>query len=164
MAIWAVWQYSAVSVRSPRHHAPKDRGLSMLGKAALLARVWLIAVRVQVALRRRPLVEVAATLGEAGAEPHASTALLSRAVSRGLRMGSWQPRCLLRSLVLYRLLRAQGDPAELVIGLPIRPTTNEAHAWVELAGRDVGPAPGGAGYQELTRYPRDRRLTSTPAP
>jgi hypothetical protein len=138
--------------------------LSILDKAVLLARVWLIAVRVQIALRRRPLAEVAATLGQPTGETHASAALLSRAVSRGLRIGSWQPRCLIRGLVLYRLLRAQGDAAELVIGLPTRPTTHEAHAWVELAGRDVGPAPGGAGYLELTRYPHDRRLTSTPAP
>jgi hypothetical protein len=129
--------------------------LSALGKAALLARVWLVAVRVWFAVRRHSLDEVAATLGETTAEPRVSTALLSRAVSRGLRVGSWQPRCLVRSLVLYRLLRAQGDPAELVIGLPIRPRNHEAHSWVELAGRDVGPAPGSSGYLELTRYPRD---------
>jgi hypothetical protein len=28
----------------------------------------------------------------------------------------------------------------------------------------VGPAPGGAGYQELTRYPRDRKPTAQPVP
>ena len=143
---------------------PQDRGLSLLAKLTLLARVWLAAIQIHFELRRRPLEQVAVSLGRTHGEWHGSTALLSRAVSRGLRVGRWQPRCLIRSLVLYRLLRSQGDPAMLVIGLPLMPTTHQAHSWVELGGRDVGPAPGGSGYRELTRYPRDRSLTSTPAP
>ena len=35
-----------------------------------------------------------------------------------------------------------------------RPST-EAHAWVELAGRDMGPAPGAYGHRALVRYPID---------
>jgi hypothetical protein len=43
----------------------------------------------------------------------------------------------------------------LVIGLAdVRPTT-EAHAWVELDGRDMGPAPGAFGHRALVRYPLD---------
>lgn len=146
--------------RIGRRRASTDPRLSLLRKVALLWRVWGTAAQVRVALWRRPLPEVVVALGAPGAGARRPTALLSRAVSRGLRVGPWRPRCLLRSLVLYRLLRAQGDAAELVIGLPDRPTTKDAHAWVELAGRDVGPAPGGHGYQELTRYPRERRRTS----
>jgi hypothetical protein len=48
-------------------------------------------------------------------------------------------------------------------GLPDRPTTKDAHAWVELAGHDVGPAAGGRGYQELTSHARDRRRRFNPA-
>jgi hypothetical protein len=57
------------------------------------------------------------------------------------------------SLVLFHLLRRQGDPAELVIGLPHRPTNRNAHAWVELGGRVVGPPPGRLGHEPLARYP-----------
>ena len=149
------WQYSAVFARMGRRRASNDLRLSQLGKAALLWRVWVTAAQAQIALWRRPLPEVVASLRTQATDARRPTALLSLAVSRGLRIGPWQPRCLLRSLVLYRLLRAQGDAADLVIGLPDRPTTSDAHAWVELAGRDVGPLPGGAGYQELTRYPRE---------
>jgi len=151
-----------VFARIGRRRASTDQRLSLLGKVALLWRVWSTAARAQIDLSRRPLPEVVAALGRPAASERTPTALLSRAVTRGLRIGPWQPRCLLRSLVLYRLLRAQGDAAELVIGLPHRPTTKDAHAWVELAGRDVGPAPGGHGYLELTRYPRDWRRTSKP--
>jgi hypothetical protein len=59
---------------------------------------------------------------------------------------------LFSALVLYRLLRAQGDRAELVIGLPSDARTKDAHAWVELDGVDVGPPPGRSGHLELTRY------------
>jgi hypothetical protein len=54
--------------------------------------------------------------------------------------------------VLYRLLRSRGEPAELVIGLPREPKDKDAHAWVELDGRDVGPPPGKAGHEQLARY------------
>ena len=128
--------------------------LSIPGKAALLVRVWATAGRVQLALRRRPLHEVVASLDQPSAREPLPVAVLNRAISRGLRLGQRQPRCLTRSLVLYGLLRAQGEAPELVIGLPDRPTSHDAHAWVVLDGRDVGPFPGGNGYRELSRYPR----------
>jgi hypothetical protein len=61
---------------------------------------------------------------------------------------------LIRSLVLYSLLRSQGDAAELIIGMPVLPTSSDAHSWVELGGQDVGPLPGSRGYAELARFPR----------
>ena len=77
---------------------------------------------------------------------------LANAVDRTLRLGRRRPTCLVSSLVLFRLLRAQGDAAELVIGLPASPRDKDAHAWVELEGTDVGPPPGRNGHVELARY------------
>jgi hypothetical protein len=134
--------------------APVWAPLSASGKIWLLGRVWWTAVSVQLALRRHRLPRAVAILGESSARHRVPPALLSRAVSRGLRVGRWQPRCLIRSLVLYRLLRAQGDPAELVIGLAEHAHSPDAHAWVELGGRDIGPLPGRGPHVELARYPR----------
>ena len=134
----------------------------MPGRIVLLCLVWATAVEVRLRLSRHTLPEVVAALGAPSRQKRRPITLLSRAVSRGLRIGAWHPRCLIRSLVLYRLLRAQGDPAELIIALPHLATSHDAHAWVELRGRDVGPPPGGAGYVELTRYPR--QAPQRPAP
>jgi Transglutaminase-like superfamily len=62
------------------------------------------------------------------------------------------PRCLYNAIVLYGLLRRQGDGAQVVIGLPTAPVDKDAHAWVEVDGRDVGPPPGQAHHEELARY------------
>jgi hypothetical protein len=143
------------------HTVKRTRDLSVMKKGGLLLRVWWTAAAVWLALRQRPLHDVARVdLGRARSES-TSAETLARAVSRGLRLGAWRPRCLIRSLVLYRLLRAQGEPAELVIGLPHHPMSPDAHAWVELAGSDVGPQPGGRGYRELDRYPREGNRGAT---
>jgi hypothetical protein len=127
---------------------------SILANLRLFARVWFTFVRVQVELRRYPLSGVVERLHVVGdRRPHEPLGRLSRAVTRSLRVGPWQSRCLTRSLVLYRLVRQQGDQADLVIGLPDGSTSSEAHAWVEHLGRDIGPAPGGYGQTELVRYP-----------
>lgn len=128
--------------------------LGLLPKLQLLARVWYEFALVHIALRRRrPLhslvqADVRRLSGPAVHPPWR----LRRAVDRGLRVGRWRPRCLVRSLVLYRLLQAQGMSPELVIGLPERPTNHKAHAWVELEASDVGPSPGRLGHREMIRY------------
>jgi len=137
--------------------ATREQGpvpISLPEKVALLARVWVIAAQLQLALRRHRLPELTASVPVVSRHPAIPPALLSRAVTRGLRIGRWRPRCLLRSLVLYRMLREQGDVAELVIGLTDTPDSHDAHAWVELDGLDVGPWPGRGPYTELARYPR----------
>ena len=48
-------------------------------------------------------------------------------------------RCLQRSTAMVRLLRYDGQRAELVIGC--RPLPFFAHAWVEVDGRVVGDSP-----------------------
>ena len=73
-------------------------------------------------------------------------------VGRAFLVGPYQPRCLLRALVLFRELRRQGDPAELVIGLPRELVDKDAHAWVEIDGVDVGPPPGRGPHEPLARY------------
>lgn len=134
----------------------RSASLPVARKIALVAKVWRTYLRVLLLLRRHGLaatvdrLAVPATTGPMTSHPPVR---LSRAVSRSLRLGAWQPRCLLRSLVLYRLAREQGDPVELVIGLTDRSSTSDAHAWVELTGRDIGPTPGQSGHRELVRYP-----------
>jgi hypothetical protein len=137
--------------------------LGLFAKFRLLWVVWTTAAAVIIGLRREPLPVLVARLGRRDAGPPLPPALLSRAVSRGLRVGPWQPRCLIRALVLYRLLRAQGDASILVIGLADARPTTEAHAWVELGGRDVGPAPGAFGHRALVRYPIDAVEHDRPA-
>jgi hypothetical protein len=127
--------------------------LPLRAKAALALRIWALYPRVLVGLRREQLPAFVARFGHAGgAGARHSADRLSRAVDRSLRLGARKPRCLVSSLVLYRLLREQGDPAELVIGLPQTPADKDAHAWVELAGADVGPPPGRGTHEELARF------------
>jgi hypothetical protein len=141
--------------QGPVHPPAPAYPLGITGRLRLLWAIWTTALTVVIGLRRATLPAFVARLAAPGSRPPMPPALLSRAVSRGLRVGPWQPRCLIRAMVLYRLLRAQGDDSVLVIGLgDARPTT-EAHAWVELDGRDVGPAPGAYGHRALVRYPID---------
>jgi hypothetical protein len=131
-----------------------DAPLPLRAKAVLAVRIWALLVRVLVGLRREPLPACVAHLGKPGSprRDRHSAAKLSHAVDRSLTIGSRRPRCLVNALVLYRLLREQDDEAELVIGLPARPTDKDAHAWVELGGVDVGPPPGRSGHEELARF------------
>ena len=128
--------------------------LGLVTKAGLAARVWVAFAAVAAALRARPLPEAVAHLGTPPRrrEERFDPLRLSRIVHRVLRVGRWQPRCLFRALVLFRLLRLQGDEPVLVIGLPSSPNTKDAHAWVEIDGRDVGPPPGRQEHVELARY------------
>jgi transglutaminase superfamily protein len=116
--------------------------------------VWIVFFSVRSRVDRREIPEFVATLGDVRPRSgeRISPERLSRAVERSLRLGAWRPRCLVGALVLYRLLREQGDPAEIVIGLPSEAVTHEAHAWVELGGADLGPAPGRAGHEALARF------------
>ncbi len=103
---------------------------------------------------RVPLPALVATLSEERRRRHRHypPGRLARAVDRVLRFGPYQPRCLISALVLYRILRDQGDAAELVIGLPTEPQSKDAHAWVEIDGVDVGPAPGRLGHTAMARF------------
>jgi Transglutaminase-like superfamily len=130
--------------------------LTVPQKARLAARIWLRYLLVMVDLRRRPLPDLVDGLARTNgrsSEGAYRPATLSNAIHRSLRLGSHRPRCLVNALVLFRLLREQGEPAELVIGLKPDARDQRAHAWVELEGRDVGPPPGRFGHEEMARLP-----------
>jgi hypothetical protein len=74
---------------------------------------------------------------------------LGRAVSRTLGRLPADSRCLVRSLVLVRLLARRGVSSELVIAAcPEASEGFAAHAWVEVGGRPVLP-PAGPPYGRL---------------
>jgi Transglutaminase-like superfamily len=132
-----------------------ETSLGIQQKALLTARVWWLFFHVHYGLRKHPLPTLVERLrGTGSAEPRrwVHPVRLGHAVYRVLNVGGLRPRCLVMSLVLYRLVIDQGDQAELVIGLPERPAGHEAHAWVEIAGKSVGPPPGPSGHRELARY------------
>lgn len=130
------------------------RRLSPAGKLGVAALVWWDFVAVAVGLRREPLARLVRRLGRRPRIrlPRLRPVRLGRIVHRVLHIGPYRPRCLLLALVLFRLLRRQGTPCELVIGLAPEARSHEAHAWVEVEGRDVGPPPGRMGHGELARY------------
>lgn len=128
--------------------------LPLVTKARLAARIGGTFVLVHWRLRRAPLPSVVRSFGDANGEGmrRIEARRLSRIVHGTLHLGPLRPRCLVSALVLFRLLRAQGDPAELVIGLPREPRDKDAHAWVEVGRRDVGPPPGKGSHEELARF------------
>jgi Transglutaminase-like superfamily len=128
--------------------------LPLATKAQLTARIGGTFLLVHWRLRRAPLPRVVQSFAgpNHGNLPRVEARRLSRIVHGTLHVGPLRPRCLVNALVLFRLLRAQGDPAELVIGLPHDPRDHEAHAWVELESVDVGPPPGKGSHEELARY------------
>jgi hypothetical protein len=128
--------------------------LGRWGKLGLAARIWYRYILVRALLPRQPLPRV---VGRFARRPprhrqRLSPVLLSRAVYRALRLGSRRPTCLVSSLVLFRLLREQGERAELVIGLPRVAKSKDAHAWVEVDSVDVGPPPGRGSHRPMARF------------
>lgn len=128
--------------------------LSFTAKAVWFARVWVAVLGVHVGLRRWPLPDLIDRLGRRSSprRRRLPRLKLSRMVERSLHVGPYRPRCIVGSLVLYRFLSEQGDSPELVIGLPTEPRDPLAHAWIEIEGVDLGPAPGRDGHEELARF------------
>jgi Transglutaminase-like superfamily len=128
--------------------------LPLSTKAQIAARIGGTFLLVHWRLRRDPLPRVVESFAgrDRGGISRVEARRLSRIVYGTLRLGPLRPRCLVNALVLFRLLRAQGDEAELVIGLPRDARDHEAHAWVEVERIDVGPPPGKGSHEELARY------------
>jgi len=118
-------------------------------------------------LRRAPIASVVATLrleslaeaaprvvsssaappgeGSPDAAPVEEARRLGWVVARTLTLMPGDTRCLVRSLVLTRLLARRGIPSTLVIGARAAPDFL-AHAWVECEGQPVlSPGDGSLG-------------------
>jgi hypothetical protein len=128
--------------------------LSRPEQLRLAVRIWLRYAGVRRTVGRKPLPELVAALARPGRPStlRYRPARVSRAVDRTLKVGRARPTCLVNSLVLFRLLREQGDAAELVIGLPPESGDQRAHAWVELHGEDIGPPPGKGRHEPMARF------------
>jgi hypothetical protein len=129
--------------------------LSLTTRLGLAALTWLEYGRVVARVRRSSLpdlVHYLETTPHRLVFPPIEPRRLGRLVFRILNRGPLHPRCLILSLVHFRMLVRQGTEAQLVVGLPLEPTNHDAHAWVEVAGREVGPPPGRLGHEEMARY------------
>jgi hypothetical protein len=132
-----------------------DVPMKAAAKARLVLRIWYLFVYVHYGLRKNELPAFVTTLSHRRALDSPSDkppTRLGGIVYKVLNVGPLHPRCLIMCLVFFALLRDDGLTPELVIGLPDRPTDREAHSWVELDGRVVGPPPGRSGHVELVRY------------
>jgi hypothetical protein len=130
--------------------------LPLRQKVRLAGEVLSSYVRARRALRSRPLDDVVRDLraGEHERSPQrdplveqAEGLRVARIVQRTL---GWLPadtRCLVRSLVVTRMLARRHIPAVLVIGVKPPPDFS-AHAWVEHDGKALLP-PGGDEFGRL---------------
>jgi hypothetical protein len=114
-------------------------------KAALAFEILATYLRARWLLARGDLPGAVATLRDAPDAPsapvpgsHRIGRRLGRAVVNTLSVLPVDSRCLMRSLVLTRLLARRGIPATLVISARPGPEFG-AHAWVEHAGRPLLP-------------------------
>lgn len=152
----AVGRIARIAKRSaaPPQPAGSRARLSALAKASLALRIWFWFFVVHLDLRTHSLPTIVARLREAPKAHRAAIApvRLGHIVVRVLRLGEHRPRCLINALVHYRLLAEQGVQGELVVGLLHESSNQEAHAWIELDGRDVGPPPGRGHHVALARY------------
>lgn len=131
-------------------------------RLVLLVHIWGTTAWVQWSVTRTPLpllVHHLEVRGESSqrwssASGGLSPVRLGRVIDRWARLGPWQPRCIVKALVLHALLCEQGVAAAVVVGLPSKARDHRAHAWVECKGADVGPPPGRMGHAELARYGR----------
>jgi hypothetical protein len=127
--------------------APKLTIIQRVRLGAEILRAY-VAVRRLSGARRLPAVMEAlrATPAVDGAplpDPHVDGRRLGSAVTRTLVVVPGGTRCLMRSLVLVRLLaRRDARGEELIIAVQPGPDVLDAHAWIELDGRPLLP-PGG---------------------
>jgi hypothetical protein len=119
----------------------------------VLTEVLVTALKVEVALRRRPFARVLAQTAQIppaewwGGEIPNSTLL--RAIRVAYRVLPIDATCLKQSLVFCRVRRRHGLPAELRIGVQKREGAFAAHAWVEDDAGNVLTDPQ-EGFSPLT--------------
>jgi hypothetical protein len=126
-------------------------GLSQ--KAFLALRIWSLAAIAWWRMRQEPLPDFVRGWSEnRGTGSKRSPLKLSAIVDRVLVIGTWRPRCIVRAMVLYRLIVESGLEPDLVIGLPFESNSKDTHAWVEIDGHDLGPWPGRGHHLEMARF------------
>jgi hypothetical protein len=100
-----------------------------------LCEVILLAIWVEMALRRRPFEWVLshASRGrrDGGHAADVDAAMFHRAISDAYRILPIEPTCLKQALIFCRVRRRRGLPAELRIGVQKEGGLFAAHAWVE---------------------------------
>jgi Transglutaminase-like superfamily len=131
---------------------------SRAAKGALVLEILVAYACVRWSLARTGLPATLAAARTCGSEQAATPSLpgetvlgarLGRAVVRTLSLLPTDSRCLMRSLVLTRLLARRGLESALVIGVAVDPEF-AAHAWVERGDIPLLPAEG-SGYARLVR-------------
>lgn len=134
---------------------PADRPLAAGERGRLVAEILAAYVGARRELGRRPIAAVVERLRAGGGQLRAEAPdtlvearRLGRAVARTLALTPGDTRCLVRSLVLIRLLSRRGLAARLVIGARAEPDFL-AHAWVEHSGEPV-LSPGDGSFGRLT--------------
>jgi hypothetical protein len=131
-----------IEVGSPYHELIKP--ISRWAKLGLVGEIISTYIRVRVLLWRRDLPSVVDSLRGPSAvandlRAQAIGARLGHAVDRTLALVPFDSRCLVRSLVLTRMLGRRGIASTLVIGVAVDPAFS-AHAWVESGGRPLLPS------------------------
>jgi hypothetical protein len=133
--------------------APGNGPLPLSGKLRLAAEILGAYAQARWSLWRSDLpgtvrgLRAGAANGAPAADPQAAAAHLGRAVVRTLGVLPADSRCLMRSLVLTRLLARRGIDSTFVLG--VRGDGDfAAHAWVERTGIPL-LAPGGSEFKRL---------------
>jgi hypothetical protein len=125
--------------------AERAESADRFGRVSLATEVLATYVRVRWLVWRRGEVPAVSVLrgglredvgSEADAARVARGRRFGRAVVKVLRLLPADSRCLMRSLVLTRMLARRGVYAKVVIGVRPEPTFG-AHAWVEVGGHPV---------------------------
>jgi hypothetical protein len=134
----------------------RTRRLSPLRRLLLAGEILAAYVEVRGLLRRRTLPETVDALRRGGRQLTAGDASpvpvgrhLAWATVRTITLLPADSRCLMRSLVLTRVLAHRGIHSTVVLSAAPGPDF-EAHAWVELAGEPL-LAPAGTDHQQLIR-------------
>jgi hypothetical protein len=132
-----------------------ERRLGPVRRGLLASEIVMTYVRARRLLRRHTLPETIAALrnGAAVSQGDEATLALGRhlawATVRTITVLPVDSRCLMRSLVLTRLLARRGLRSTFVLSAAPGPQL-EAHAWVEHSGEPL-LEPAGADHQHLVR-------------
>ncbi|MEA2563806.1 MAG: hypothetical protein QOH06_5310 [Acidobacteriota bacterium] len=107
-----------------------------------LIRAWVYLLTADIALRFMALPRVERLLAGGRRRQALPAGRLAALVTAAARHHLLPMTCLPRALALQALLRRNGIPAELRIGVRREAGDLQAHAWIEAAGSPVGePSP-----------------------